>query len=45
VSAKLRVLKDMIGSSGPATHPETDAQAALLEGIVTDANRLAETGT
>jgi len=44
VSAKLRVLKDMIGSGGPATRPETDAKAALLEGIVADANRLAETG-
>jgi hypothetical protein len=43
VSAKLRILQDMIASGGPATRPETNAQAALLDGIVTDANRLAET--
>jgi hypothetical protein len=33
----------MIASGGLGTRPETNAQAALLEGIVTDANRLAET--
>lgn len=44
VSAKLRVFQDMIGSGAPATRPESDAQARLLEGIVIDANRLAETG-
>ena len=43
VSAKLRVLQDMIGSGGHAERPETDAQARLLEAIVIDANRLAET--
>jgi hypothetical protein len=44
VSAKLRVFQDMIGSGAHARHPESDAQARLLEGIVIDANRLAETG-
>lgn len=43
VSAKLRVFQDMIGSVGHAERPETDDQARLLEAIVIDANRLAET--
>jgi hypothetical protein len=44
VAAKLRVFQDMIGSAGHASHPETDARARLLAGIVTDADHLANTG-
>jgi hypothetical protein len=34
----------MSGPVGEAERPEADAQARLLEAIVTDSNRLAETG-
>ena len=44
VAAKLRVFQDMIGSSAPARHPTSDAEARLLQGILIDADRLAETG-
>jgi hypothetical protein len=45
VAAKLRVLQDMIGSNAPARHAASDAEARLLQGIVIDADRLAEPGT
>lgn len=44
VAAKLRVLQDMIGSSKPPRHPASEAEARLLQGIVIDADRLAESG-